>query len=131
MNTDRLDQSSSPRVLMIGTEDVDMRIDLMRELRDEFTLAAAGKPWEKHELEKGGTFLSMTPQHGLVCSRLTLTWDVTQAVQDALKDGRTTVSLLIRAECTGPYCLGQGYKFCGPEWTQVEHRPRLRLISNE
>ncbi|HEX4622795.1 MAG TPA: glycosyltransferase, partial [Myxococcaceae bacterium] len=38
----RLDRTSRPRVLMIGTEDVDMRIELMQQLRDEFTLAAAG-----------------------------------------------------------------------------------------
>src|SRR5204863_341697 len=37
-----LGQSSFPRVLIIGTEDVDTRVDLMRELQDEFSLAAAG-----------------------------------------------------------------------------------------
>jgi glycosyltransferase involved in cell wall biosynthesis len=42
MIADRFDQSSFPQVLMVGTEDVDMRIELMQELRDEFTLAAAG-----------------------------------------------------------------------------------------
>jgi glycosyltransferase involved in cell wall biosynthesis len=35
-------QPSRPRVLIIGTDDVDARIELMQRLRDEFTLAAAG-----------------------------------------------------------------------------------------
>ena len=34
--------SCSPRVLLIGGEDVDARIELMQSLADEFTLAAAG-----------------------------------------------------------------------------------------
>ena len=34
--------TSRPRVLLVGTEDVDMRIELMEQLRDEFILAAAG-----------------------------------------------------------------------------------------
>lgn len=42
MSASGLDRRTLPRILMIGTEDVDMRIELMQQLRDEFTLAAAG-----------------------------------------------------------------------------------------
>src|SRR5262249_17540770 len=38
----RLPKTERPRVLIIGTEDVDARIELMQQLRDDFTVAAAG-----------------------------------------------------------------------------------------
>ena len=96
-----------------------------------FATVAPGKPWAKNELDRGGKYLSMTPRHRIVSQRLTLTWDVTEAVREAVKEGRSTISVLIRAECTGPYALNAGYKFCGPEWQQLEYRPCLRLVSKE
>ena len=49
MPTDRLrhqgrspSRRDRPRVLLVGSDDVDARIDLMRRLRDEFDVAAAG-----------------------------------------------------------------------------------------
>ncbi|MHB9133349.1 MAG: FG-GAP repeat domain-containing protein [Armatimonadota bacterium] len=96
-----------------------------------FTEAAAGKLWALNELDAGGTFLSKAPPVWTVQPRRTLRWDVTEAVRTAQRDGRNTISLLLRVDYTGKYIGGQGYKFCGPEWPAVDLRPRLVLVAKE
>jgi len=96
-----------------------------------FIEAAPGKPWAMEELNAGGMFLSKSPLPFTVGPRRTMTWDVTRAVREALQAGRTTVSLLVRAEYTGKYSCNAGYNFCGPDWPQAEYRPRLCLLTKE
>ena len=114
---------------------VDISCSAIRDDWDAATVtyaqAALGKPWAPNELDAGGEFLSKAPPINQVLPRLTLTWDVTRAVREALQAGRTSVSLLIRAENTGKYVAGDGYNFCGPTWAQVESRPRLCLVSKD
>jgi len=94
-----------------------------------YTEAAPGKPWAAGELDAGGTFISKSAPQFTVLARRTLSWDITPAVREALKAGRTSISLLIRAEYTGKYVGGVGYNFCGPNWPQIESRPRLSLVT--
>ncbi|MCG3149344.1 MAG: hypothetical protein PCFJNLEI_02804 [Verrucomicrobiae bacterium] len=96
-----------------------------------FAEAATGKPWAAGELDAGGVLLAKAPPILEVRQHQTLTWDVTRAVQEALQAGRTSVSLLVRAEYTGKYSCGSGYNFCGPDWPQAEYRPRLCLVGLE
>ena len=114
---------------------VDVTCSVIRDDWDAATAtyaqAAPGKPWAARELDTGGKFVSAAERHSMVQQRLTFRWDITQAVRDALKEGRTSVSLLIRAEHTGPYCNSMGYVFCGPDWPQVERRPRLCIVAKD
>ncbi|OPZ84868.1 MAG: hypothetical protein BWY76_01668 [bacterium ADurb.Bin429] len=107
-------------------------------IRDDWDVATAtynaakpGAPWAKDELDAGGVFLSKAPPQFTVQPRRTLRWDVTAAVRDALKQGRTSISLLVRVDYTGKYIAGQGYRFCGPAWKDETLRPRLVLITKE
>jgi hypothetical protein len=105
------------------------------EIRDDwdaakatFAEAAPGRPWAPGELDAGGKFLSMSEPVNSVKAVQTVTWDVTQAVREALQAGRDSVSLLVRAEYTGKYVAGAGYNFCGPDWPRIQARPRLVLV---
>jgi len=94
-----------------------------------FAEAAPGKPWAPGELDAGGEFLTMAEPINTVKAAQKVMWDVTPAVREALRAGRTSISLLIRAEYTGKYVAGEGYNFCGPAWPRIETRPRLVLES--
>ncbi len=93
--------------------------------------AAPGKPWAAGELDAGGTFLSKATPLFTVQPSLSLTWDVTRAVREALQAGRTSISLLVRAEYTGKYTGGYGFNFYGIDCPDTERRPRLCLVSTE
>ncbi|MHB9026904.1 MAG: hypothetical protein ACYC7E_22445 [Armatimonadota bacterium] len=93
-----------------------------------FQEAAPGVPWAKDELMAGGSFLSKAAMIQTVRPRHTIRWDVTKAVLAATSTGGT-VSLLIRADYTGYYIDGRGYRFCGMEFPAVNQRPRLVLLS--
>ncbi|HOF89973.1 MAG TPA: VCBS repeat-containing protein, partial [Armatimonadota bacterium] len=82
-------------------------------IRDDWDAAAAtfhaakpGVPWAKDELDAGGVFLSKAPLQFTVQPRRTLRWDVTAAVREALRQGRASVSLLVRVDYTGYYIGG-------------------------
>ena len=93
--------------------------------------AAPGKLWATGELDSGGVFLSKALPQYTVVPRRTIRWDVTKAVLDAMKTGRSSISLLVRAEYTGKYTAGIGLDFCGPDWLVVDARPRLCLVSKK
>lgn len=97
--------------------------------RATFAEAAPGKPWPAGELDGGGLFLSYADLDFTVRPRRTLRFDVTEAVRAARKDGRGTVSLLVRVDHTGPYVAGQGYRFCGPGFPEPKLRPRLSVTT--
>lgn len=129
-----LELSTDPRLErfpLVGAAGCDVSCS---EIRDDWDAARAtyaeatpGKPWAPRELDAGGKFLALAEQVDTVRPVQTLTWDVTPAVRAALQAGRTSISLLVRAEFTGNYGAGVGYQFCGPDWPRVGSRPRLVL----
>ncbi|MCE9606443.1 MAG: DNRLRE domain-containing protein [Planctomycetia bacterium] len=90
--------------------------------------ARAGLPWSKLELERGGTCRSFLEPVLLVQNRRR-TWDVTEAVRDAVRNRQTSVNLLLRVDYTGHYAAGQSMRFCSPEHASVNDRPRLVLVT--
>jgi hypothetical protein len=94
------------------------------------TQARSGLAWGKQELERGGTCRSFLEPKLTVQSRRR-TWDVTEAVLEAVKNGKSEVSLLLRFDYTGHYVANQGLRFCSVDNKVVEDRPRLVVITRE
>jgi len=97
--------------------------------RATFVEVAPGNPWAPDELDAGGRFLAMARPEFTVAQRRTLSWDVTEEVRRAQREGRRSISLLVRVDYTGYYIAGQGYNFCGSDFPAEESRPRLCLIT--
>ena len=79
------------------------------------------------QLDAKGTFQSYLKPVFLVAKSPLVEFDVTQALQEAQREGKSSVTLMLRVPYTGHYAAGVGYKFHGPESPQVEARPRLVL----
>lgn len=92
--------------------------------------AKAGVPWEKAELERGGTCRSFLDPAFNVQPRKR-TWDVTAAVREAQQAGRSSVNLLLRVDYTGHYVAGQGVRFCSPDHPKPNERPRLVIVTRD
>jgi hypothetical protein len=129
-----LELSTDPkleRFPLVGAAGCDVSCSEIRDdwdaARATYAEAAPGKTWSPRELDAGGKFLALARQIDSVKPVQTLTWDVTPAVRAALQAGRTSISLLVRAEFTGNYGAGAGYHFCGPDWPRIESQPRLIL----
>ena len=93
-----------------------------------WSFAAPGKPWEDRELDAGGKFLSFAQPSRVIGRQHTIAWDVTAALAAAQKEGRDTISLLVRVDNTGKYIAGKGYQFHGSDSPAVELRPKLTII---
>ncbi len=93
-----------------------------------YDTAAPGRAWAGNELTSGGTFLAHHQPLWTVEPQHTLTWDVTAAAREALREGHNTLSLLLRVDYAGPYIAELGYRLCGASHPDVNARPRLTLI---
>lgn len=93
--------------------------------------AAPGLAWKPQELNNGGSFLSFAQPVYELQPRQFVHWDVTEAVKQAAREGKTGVSLLVRMDYTGPYLAGRGYDFEGAKSPFVAYRPTLTLVSSQ
>ncbi len=74
----------------------------------------------------GGRFLAFAPPVFTIGAALWRSWEITEAVRAAQRDGRT-LHLLLRFEYTGPYVAGARNTFAGLAWPDAERRPHLLL----
>ena len=87
----------------------------------------ADGPKTDSQLDEKGTFQSYLQPVFQVLKSPLVEFDVTQALQEAQREGKSSVTLMLRVPYTGHYAAGVGYQFHGPESPQVEARPRLVL----
>jgi hypothetical protein len=87
-----------------------------------------GTPWPENHLIQGGKFHSFgNVPSAVMATGATHRWDVTHAVNAAIAQGKSSVTLLLRLDYTGHY-TGGGITFHAPDAKALAARPALELV---
>ncbi len=91
--------------------------------------SAPGTPWPQDYILKSGKFIAFgNGPSAVMSSGPVLRWDVTQAVNHAIAQGKPSVTLLLRLDYTGHYSGGH-YRFHAPDAKNISTRPALELVT--